>query len=224
MLTKVLIAIILLVVPVVAMADMEYEIGYVTSFYEGNQHGFRAQAGNTSWPVYGWVGYEPTELRVLGQGVGDADMVTAGIGASHSWGDFSVFIDFGYAMLDLAVKQNIVDEIVYTDLVNNHNATDSRPIPAADPTRPHGFGGQDLRYHPDDARTSYDIDNGFLGRVGVGFQVHEHIKLTASYRYLTPKEHLELWDIHRRANDGGYWVENREKDLSAFEMGIIITF
>jgi len=205
-------------------SDMEYEIGGYTASYEGSTFGTQLKIGNEKWPVYVWAGYEGLETRILGQGVSDVDILSVGIGAEHKWGEFSVFINAGYAMMDYSVKQGIVDEIVYTQLVNHHNTGDERPVPAADPTRPYGYGGQDTKYHPDDARTSYEIDDEFIGRIGIGYQVFKHVKLTASYRYLTPKETIKLWDVKQVERGGGWWQESNERDLSAWEIGIYATF
>jgi len=215
----------LVVTSTTALAEMEYELGLYTTFYESNDAGIKLRVGNSKWPVYGWASYETANLRILGQSLSESDVASFGFGAEHSWDEFSVFLDAGYAFFDATDNETIRNEVVYTQLVNNHNASDARPAPAADPTRPYGYGGQDLRYHPDDARTSYVIKDSFIGRIGVSYQLTKHVKLMAAYRFLKPQEKIEWWDeIRRYEGDGGYWEETNTRDMDAFELGIFATF
>ena len=221
---KFLSAISILIFSIPAFADMEYEAGGYMAAFEGSSYGLQLKVGNDNWPVYGWAGYEGLETRMLGQGVADIEMYTVGIGAEHHWDEFSVFIEGGYAFMDYYGKQNIIDEVVYTHLVTNHNVSETRPVPAADPTRPYGYGDQDPKYHPDNTRSSYDIEDEFIGRIGVGYQISKHLKMTASYRFLTPRERIMISDTEQVARGGGWWQESYARDLSSWEMGFFLTF
>ena len=108
--------------------------------------------------------------------------------------------------MDDTPKVGIRNEIVYTVLVNNHHVQ-GRPVPVT------------LGTH----KTSYELDNGFVGKVGVGYQ-YKHAKVTLAYRFLSVREHYELWAVARRERGGGYWQESHGRDLSAFELGVWYEF
>ena len=160
-------------------------------------------------PVYAWASYEDQTTRILGQGLSDIGIISAGVGVARDFGKFSVFGEVGYAVLDSTDKDTIRDEIIYTTLVNNHGV---RPIPSGDPER-------DPKAH-----TSYSLDNGWVGRLGVSYALTEALSTSLAYRVLSVSEHYELWDEDNRAAGKGWWQESHGRDLSAFEFGINYEF
>lgn len=155
--------------------------------------------------VYGWLSYESPTVRMLGQALSEATMHSAGIGFRYKVKKFSAFLEAGYTVLDNEPNEIIMHEVIYTQLVSNHHVG-SRTIPVKQ-----------------DYRTSYDLEDGYMGRVGVGYQ-HKHWKITAAYRVLSVREHYELWDEASRAKGGGWWEESHGRDLSAFELGVHYEF
>ena len=164
---------------------------------------YHFKAGNE---VYGWASYEDQTVRLLGQKVSDVALYGVGIGFEYDVKKFSIFGEAGYAILDDQTNPGIADEIVYVVLSNNHGI---RKPPANDPQ------------FDDASHTSYELSNGFIGRVGVGYQ-YGHIKVTAAYRFLSVVEHYELWndDVRYGKYRNGHWQESHGSDLSAFELGL----
>ena len=166
-------------------------------------YSYQVKAGNE---IYGWASYEDQTVRLLGQGVAESDIYSFGVGFKHEIKRFFGFIEAGYAITSDTDNDTIRDEIVYTTLVRNHHVK-GRPVPAGDP-------GCDP-----DARTSYELGNGFIGRVGVGYSI-KALKVTAAYRFMSVDEHYELWSQTNRDAGKGWWQESRGRDLSAFELGL----
>lgn len=163
------------------------------------------KAGNDR---YIWLKFEEATPRILGQGIADVDMYSFGVGAKYDFDPFFGFVEAGYAVMHVSVNQSIMDEIIYTALVNNHAV---RPIPAGDPS------------HNPDAHTSYELGNGYIGRIGVGYKF-DAMQVTVGYRFLSVREHYELWSQTNRDKGLGWWQESHGRDLTAFEVGISWTF
>ena len=174
---------------------------------------FRVQVGSQEKPYYAFGGFESFTPRLLGQGVADVDLFSVGVGARKSHGDFFGFLELGYGVVDEDPNMLIQQEVVHTALVQRH-ATPNTPPPVRY-TQP---------YCLDCYRTSYELDGGLFGELGVGYQHTENVSLTASYRAFYVDEHMELWDEENRANGGGWWQETRSRDLSSFQLRFVYQF
>ena len=163
------------------------------------------KAGNE---VYVWGSFEEQDIRILGQGITDANIYSGGVGARYDLDNFFGFIEVGYAINDEVTNREIAREIIYTALVNNHSV---RPIPSGDPE------------NDPDAKVMYELGDGYVGRVGVGYS-YKHINVTAAYRFFGVREHYELWSQVNRDKGLGWWQESHGRDLSAFEIGLSWTF
>lgn len=164
-------------------------------------------------PLYVWGHYEEPKIRTLGQPMGDSSIISFGLGARKNVGDFFVFGELGYGVIDEGARETIQQEIVYTDLLRNHRV-DFRPAPVR----------VDRDYQQDSYETLWELDDGFLGKVGVGYQWGD-VGLSVGYRAFYVDEHVELWDEETRARpNGGYWQESRSRDLSAWEFKASWTF
>lgn len=191
-------------------------LGY--SQYTGNEAptaepSFRVQVGSQEKPYYAFGGYESFTPRLLGQGVADVDLFTVGVGARKTLGDFFGFFEIGYGVVDEDPKMTIQQEVVHTALVQRH-ATSNTP-PPVNYTQP---------YCLDCYETSYELDGGLLGEVGIGYRATDQLSLTGSYRAFYVDEHMELWDEENRANGGGWWQETRSRDLSSVVLRVVWEF
>ena len=164
-------------------------------------------------PFYVYGQNETPNIRMLGQGIGDSSIYSLGVGARKYWGVFFVFGEVGYGVIDQGANRTIQQEIVYTELVLRHNV-EFRPIPVY----PQG------NYDQDSYETVWELDDGLLGAIGIGYQLGDHVSLTGAYRPFYVKEHIELYDAEKRKNGGGWWQETRSLDLSAFEFRVEYKF
>jgi hypothetical protein len=172
-------------------------------------YAYNIKAGET---LYTWGSYEGLDTRILGQSLSAVDSMSIGIGGRSVVGKFVAFAELGYSFLDTKDVERVRDEVVYTTLVHNH-ASEFRPIPV-NPTGP---------YDQDSYETSYDISNGMLGRIGIGYK-YKDFTLSMSYKVQYVDERIELWDEGQRAKGLGYWRETNTRNLSAFEIGLQYEF
>jgi hypothetical protein len=181
----------------------------------------RFRLGTHDQPFYLFAGYDSNEHRLLGQPLGNFEILSGGFGVYHTFDKVRVFAELGYGEVDVSVKQFVQDEIIPTKLEARHT-TPSTPPPADRPLREGNFQGLPAN----DSYTSYEIDGGFLGRVGVEWQVLKHVRVSASYRYMTGEEHYEWWDDSKRFGEHfqGWWQDTNAVDLSAWEAGIVVNF
>jgi hypothetical protein len=207
-------------------SDLMLELGLTQSFYEGEHDpasvssddmipklGYIARAGWGDFPVYAVLSYESTENSLRGQNVSNPDVLTFGAGTKVELGKFSIFLEAGYA--DVTTNANntggydVVEEVVYTHLVSRHYVP-GRPIPVD--TRQGAY------------ESSYELDSGPFARIGVGYQLWPHVRLTGSYRFLKVDSQMAIWDTERRANGNGYWREDGQADFNAFEVSLLWTY
>jgi hypothetical protein len=199
------------------------EAGVTQSFYDDDskparlnddadapKNGLVLKAGWGDFPVYGVISYESMSIALVGQTHAKPDIFTFGIGARKQWDKFSVFLETGYADVTANAQRSpydTVSEVAYTSLVGTHNVYD-KPVPV----------------NPRDYEASYSLDGGPFARLGVGYQLWNHVKLTAAYRWLSVDEEIAIWDTYRRENDLGYWREDGTKELHSVEVSLLYTF
>lgn len=170
--------------------------------------GLQVRAGVQEWPVYAVFGYEEFAPSMLGQDVGDIEGLSVGLGVSQEIHGIEIFLEAGYSFLDLnAGFDSTTEEFTYTRLVGNHNVY-ARPVPVT----------------PYDYEYEYSVEDAPFFRVGLGYQVFDHLKVSMAYRWLKPDEHIAIWDTYRRANDLGYWREDTTVDYSALEFTVWVNW
>ena len=174
---------------------------------------FKVEVGHEESPLYAFGGYEQLDNRILGQALGELDIFSVGLGARKNIGDFFAFGEIGYGLVDNAANMVIQQEIVYTELVGRHERP-FRPIPVF-PQGP---------YDQDSYETVYEVDDGILGAIGVGYQPTESLSFTMAYRPFYVREHMEIYDEETRASGGGWWQESRSLDLSSWQLSARWTF
>ena len=158
-------------------------------------------------PTYMWTQHEPLSVRMLGQGLGDSSITSFGLGARKSFRKLFVFGEIGYGFVDEGAKDIIVHEVVYTELVHNHNVF-GRPVPV----------------DPRDYESVWELDDGFLGSVGAGYEWANDWSATVSWRPFFVREHIEIYDVERKEKGKGYWQESRSRNLSSFQLQVRYTF
>jgi hypothetical protein len=174
---------------------------------------FKVALAHEDVPLYLWGGFEEVGVRILGQPLSDTEVLSVGIGARKTIGDFFIFGEVGYGFLNSEVNLMVQQEVIYSELVHNHES-EYRPVPVS-PTGP---------YDQDSYETSWVMKDNVMGRLGVGFKVTEGLSLEFAYRPFFVKEHIELWDGENREAGRGWWEESRNRNLSSFELGISYTF
>ena len=168
---------------------------------------FRFEVAKEDKPAYLWAQHEELKTRILGQSIGKSSILSLGVGARKSFGDFFVFGEVGWGFIEQGAKAGVQHEVVYTELVGHHNV-----FPRVPPVNPHDY------------ETSWDLDDGVLGAVGIGYQWSDHWSTSWAWRPFFVKEEIVMWDVERRARGGGYWVESRSRDLSSFQLDLKYTF
>jgi len=170
----------------------------------------RGTVGHTSLPVYLVGTYDSPRVKMLGQPLAETDIVSVGLGVERELVDgLTVFTEVGYSWLNLDVNREPYDvqqEIIYTRLLLNHDVA-NRPIPVDFP----GY------------QTSYDADDAIFWRLGLRYDLYEHVSLTAAYRALYVDQEYSI-----KASDWvegqGYWREDETYNLSSFEVGVEYRF
>jgi opacity protein-like surface antigen len=191
------------------------EVGPLYNFYTGdvdsNVAGVKLNLGVKDRPLYVWSSYEQDlNPTVNGTSMGDVSILGVGLGVRKNWDKFSIFIEGGYGMVDYSPDQNAIDNTAYDYLVANH-AAGTRLIPTKCP-------------EPECYVSTNDYDNGWMGRVGAGYDIMDHVRLTAAYRWMEAEHYIAIWDEERYANDKGYWHEPKTQDFGAFELGVMFTW
>jgi opacity protein-like surface antigen len=155
----------------------------------------------------------------MAQSVGDSNIAGFGLGYEYKFDkDFGIFVEAGYGKVDYTPDRVIQDEMVYTVIVADwsQEQLDASDINCAynnlDGTKECYQGGSDLK-------------SSFLGRVGIGYQVWEHVKITAAYRYMRTNFDLTLTDSGSRSgNTGTTYSDTYDLNLDAFELGVMFTW
>jgi len=189
-------------------------LGLGTSFHGGedtreeNALSYKVTAGTPS--VYLWGSADTNETGLLGQPFSKNDMLSFGLGARKQWGDFSSYLELGYAEVDQSTHQVIQQEVVYTQLVNNHYVY-NRPVPIV-------LGGP---YDQQSYDTTYDISGGLMGRLGVTYNLSDQWGVTVAYRFFEPEAYYSMTGVSiLDAGETARWEENTKVDMSAIELGI----
>jgi len=177
------------------------------------EYTYKFQVGHEDYPVYVFGGYEDPTVRMLGQGVGTAEIYSLGLGARKDVGDFFVFGEIGYGKIEQEPRLGIQQETVYTELVGRHNVY-NRPVPV-------DLGGP---YDQTSYESSWELDDGILGAIGVGYQINPHLSVTGAYRPFYVAEYISIANPGAKEAGLGYWEEHRSRDLSSFQFHVLFTF
>lgn len=178
------------------------------------EHHYRLEVTKEDTPFYIHATYEDMKVRMLGQPIGDTKIFTSGLGIRQKMTDgFFWHFELGFAYLDEGERDVIRQEVVYTELVGRHNV-EFRPIPV--------YPEND--YDQDSYVAVWQVDNGWSGALGVGYEFNPHVSVSLNYRILNLKEHIEIYDEEQRANGGGWWQETRSRDLNAWQFNVMYKF
>ena len=189
---------------------IELGAGLILSTYQesSTEPTFKLEAGYEN--VYLWGSYEVPHIKFLGNPVADTDIYGFGLGfRKEVRPGITLFIEGGYAILDESVLDT-AEEMVYTQIVGNH-AVEGRKVPVS------GAYSGDYSY-------SYEIDDAWMGRIGVNLEVMDNVHVTASYRAMKADQEYAIWDEESRAAGRGYWREDDTYDFGAFEVGIFFRY
>ena len=159
--------------------------------------------------VYLWGSYEVPHIKFYGNPVADTDIYGLGVGVRQKFGKFTLFVEAGYAILDETVLDT-AEEMVYTQIVGNH-AVEGRTVPLKGA-------------YPGQYNFSYEIDDSWMGRIGVDVLVMEHVHVTASYRAMKADQEYAIWDDDSNYPVSGYWREDATYNFNAFEVGLFFRY
>ena len=102
-------------------------------------------------------------------------------------------------------------EVAYTHLVGVH-AVEGRNVPVSG-----AYGeGYLSEYEQDDSTFSITL--------GVGWQLHEHVKVTLSHRFMEVDTYWAIYDQDRRDKNRGWWEESGQQDYGMTSMSILYTY
>ena len=193
--------------------ELEGSVGVGQSIYTNHSDAdwnLRATLGHTDLPVYAVAGYDTPRVKMLGQPLAETDMLSLGLGVKRELvSGFTIFTEVGYTWLNLDVNREPYDvqrEIIYTQLLLNHDVA-GRPVP----TGPRGY------------QTTYEADDAIFWRLGLRYDLYEHVSLTAAYRALYTDTQYSLRSGDWEDGDG-YWREDETYNLSSFEVGVEYRF
>jgi hypothetical protein len=201
---------------VVHSEGFEGGLGVQQSLYteeSGTELSFGGKIGHSRLPVYLWGSYENPSVKILGQPMGDTEMFSVGIGSSREIAEgLSLFVETGYVFPSISQNVEVVDEVVYTWLVNRHSAGGNRnvPVPCA--------------YNPGCYDASYEIEAGVTAKIGASWKIMKHLSLSAAYKWTYLNQEMILSNEKVLDRTEGYWREDETLNMSAFEVGIWYTF
>lgn len=177
-------------------------------------YGIHLKVHKEDFPVYVWTSYSQQENFVLGQGIADIDSFDFGFGTRTDVAtNVALFLEAGYSVNDQNNSVEAQQEVVYTYLVDRHNVA-TRPIPVNVPGD----------YVTDTYSTVYDLEPGFVAKIGAEFQVTDNFSVNAAYRFERMEARFELYDGNNRTNGLGWWQERQTLDAGAFEVQFLFNF
>ena len=193
------------------------ELGFLNNTFKDDakdEIGYKFRVGYEN--VYLWGSEEEHEIRLLGQGIANTTVTGVGLGINHNWDEFYVFVEGGWGFVDLRpYDQKQFSEVNYTYLVGRHAVGNRRiPLDCADSGC----------YGTDSFQTEYSLDDAFMTRIGVDYQVINHVKISASYRWMQAEEYIAIYDQDRYDNNTGHWEDQKTRNMSAVEIGILFTW
>ena len=220
------------VAPVTAGPDVELLFGQ--TMFETDARPVEAYTLKLGWddvPLYVWGSTEEVQPELLGQNLGVANNVSYGFGFREEYGNWTAFIEVGMVNMDFEAYDNVVGEMVETELRQRHDY-DGREIPWS--TEPHKglnwWWKEPLGLEPDGYAT-WEFDNYYVGKLGLSYNWN-HIIISGAYRYGVGEETLWGWSNWERGSErptigdpvsdqcGCAWMESRNRDWSAFELSV----
>lgn len=204
-----------------ASAELEYTVGLHAATYAETSTeaavSFTLSRDDTPFYIAGTL--EQPKIRMVGQPLGDADLFSIGIGMRHQLAPgLYAFAEGGYSMVDVQTNDLIEHEAVWTKLTGDHLTTglDWQQIPESILPR----GETVPRYD-----TSYDLEGGYYGRIGFMFMWRDTIGITAAYRALKLDQEYAIYNpALPKTPEVGYWRNDDQLDVSAFEIGAVFRF
>ena len=206
----------MMVCPIASAYEPLVEIGVGIGAYEENLSNdavWTLRAGVKESPIYFVGTYEDRrETSVLGQEVARSDLGSWGLGATYQvTDDINVYTEVAYVDFDNEYFDPAVHEVSYTYLVGRHGAGD-RNVPT-----PCAYG--------DCYKSTYDMeDNSVSISIGAGWQIHDHVKVTASYRFLGADTTIRITDQTGEGFGSGVWEEHDRVDFGMASVSILYTY
>jgi len=220
----------LLLLLIASSAWSEVRVGIISSTYTGNNDARNVKTSSgLQLKIGGDVGYvwgslENPGFSIVGQTMGNIEMVGYGLGIQHKWSPVGVFLEFGRFIPGHERGHPIVQNEALSRVLVNHHGNQNRTILALPPRNfqfPH---------------TTYRLDNGYGGRLGLSYD-KGRFQGTIAYRFFAMGERMNAW-INSDGSDtepffgsplvdqptGLWWQEHGTFSMSAIEVGIAIRF
>lgn len=177
-------------------------------------YGVHVKVQHETFPVYGWASYQQGEFFILGQGVADTQAPSVGLGVTRDITPrLSVFAETGMAFNKLSNDKPIVQETAYTYLVGRHEV-ENRPVPVT----------VNYPYDQESYDTTYAVDNAFVAKLGLNFQISDSWSTSVAYRYSVANTLIEIFDFGAKEAGLGWWMEEATTDTSAVEVQFLYRF
>jgi hypothetical protein len=176
----------------------------------------RGTIGVDQFPVYIYGQQLDAGISMLGQELADGKMRSFGLGVEqYITGNLSIFIEAGYLDNSWDSNQNIVQEVVYTQLVGTHYVDETRfpPIYSEQNGRSDGYTAE------------WEIETDWEFRVGIRYDITDYGFASFSYRSARGDEYYRFFDEQWTDKHGhSWWEESKERDLGGVEFNIGVRF
>lgn len=189
--------------------------------------------------IYLFGGKDDQEHRIKGQGVAQNNATSYGLGLGYNFHPkFKVFLEGGLVDNDATPYGASTNEMIRNQLWTDHSY-DNRYRPGARPWHDNLTDSPTWKYtdiYGSQMTTEYDytMDDGYLYRIGMSWNVFEHLAVSASYRISGADVTIDMWDVspglipERHAQgepDCGCWWQNKdEMEFNGWEIGVLLTW
>jgi hypothetical protein len=209
-----------------SLTGLDFAVGKVVSQYSNDSDSksdteWALKFGLDEFPVYFFAGYEEPNTYMLGQNIATNEIMSIGLGAKHNFSDkLRGFIEVGYADVDNNYYEETLQEVAYSYLIGRHASVGTNHLGEPTDRKVPVAGGP-----YDDYDVNYELDNGWISRIGVGYNLHHNLMVTASYKWMVLDEYISLKDpVIEKGGAGGWWEESNTRDFNAFEIGLFLTY
>jgi opacity protein-like surface antigen len=204
--------------------DPRVEVGGQALIYSDDSDaesnwGGKIVLGDKRFPVYFWGSIDNPEGNILAQEIASLEVMGAGLGFDYKIDkEISIFIEAGYGQVSSSIDKPILDEMVYTYIVNGWTPEE---LEASNIACAYNSPTNDKECY----KGAADIKGAPMARIGIAYQAWEHVKVTAGYRYMRSDVDLTMTDDGNRSNNtGASYTETAEFNLDAFEIGVMFTW
>jgi len=202
-----------------------------TSYDEELRSGYgpivRVGIHNDGQGVYIWGSREEPKPAFHGQVLGTADVNAYGLGAfSQITPSTRLFLEGGIYKIDTTVDPGVTREVVHREMTREFRV-EGEYHPGQrwwlDPIYSDKWGDV-TEFHTE---YRYDLDDTWIGRVGITMNVTDFLVFSGSYRYARADEQIQMWDVGQGIPERSYlcgcwWMNQQTRNFNGFEIGVLL--